>query len=403
LTSRHAARRIRQSETIRKEPMIRILDSTLREGEQTPGVYFDVHIKLAIADLLDEIGIEIIEAGHPAVTPNICSAVRQISGRGLKALVGAHSRSLESDVELALECGVKFLGIFYCVSDERLSDRATDLAQAIAQITRTVRFAKEKSPSVLVRYTPEDTVRSSFDNVLAAASEAVGAGADIISIADTTGFMIPGTRNMYDYVQKLKAGLARNGLTPLIAVHCHNDRGLALANALDGYRAGADIIDASILGLGERAGIVDLATLLAILSHDFGEGKQWNLRKIPRLYELVSNYSRIPIPPTFPLTGANAFTHCAGVHTQAALRNPVHYQSMPPGVLGRTTQISLDHMSGMAAVQHCLSSIDEEDLPHDTVQRILSKVKEVGETGRTVSLQELSYIARYVKDYAEAK
>jgi 2-isopropylmalate synthase len=384
--------------------MIRILDSTLREGEQTPGVYFDVHIKLAIADLLDEIGVEIIEAGHPAVTPNICSAVRQVAGRGLKAIVGAHSRSLESDVELAIDCGVRFLGIFYCVTEERLSDRSTGLQQAIAQITRTIRFAKNASPALLVRYTPEDTVRSPFDNVLAAASEAVGAGADIISIADTTGFMIPGTRNnMYDYVLRLKAGLGKAGLSPLIAVHCHNDRGLALANALDGYRGGADIIDACALGLGERAGIVDLATLLAVLAHDFGEGARWNLSKLPELYDLVSSYSRIPIPPTFPLTGANAFTHCAGVHTQAAIRNPLHYQSIPPEVLGRRTQIALDHMSGLAAVRHCLAAIGEEALPQELAVRVLSKVKEVGETGRTVSLQELSYIARYVKEYTVAK
>jgi 2-isopropylmalate synthase len=380
--------------------MVRILDSTLREGEQTPGVYFDVHIKLAIADLLDEIGIEIIEAGHPAVTPNICSAVRQIAGRGLKALVGAHSRSLQSDVELALGCGVNFLGIFYCVSEERLSDRATDLRQAISQIIGTIRFAKEKSPSLLVRYTPEDTVRSPFDNVLAAASEAVGAGADIISIADTTGFLIPGTRNnMYDYVRRLKTGLADKQLFPIIAVHCHNDRGLALANALDGYRAGADIIDVSVLGLGERAGIVDLATLLAILAHDFGEGKHWKLAKISELYNLVSNYSRTAIPSTFPITGANAFTHCAGVHTQASIRNPLHYQSIAPELLGRRTQIALDHMSGLAAVRHGLAAIGEDDLPHDLAVKVLLKVKEVGETGRTVSLEELSFIARYMKEW----
>lgn len=102
--------------------LIWVLDSTLREGEQTPGVYFDKHIKLAIANLLEEIGIDIIEAGHPMVTPEIHAAVKSIAQKGYKAIVGAHSRSLISDVDLALECGVGFLGIFYCVSDERLSN-----------------------------------------------------------------------------------------------------------------------------------------------------------------------------------------------------------------------------------------------------------------------------------------
>src|SRR5512137_2784085 len=103
--------------------MVRILDTTLREGEQTPGVYFDVHVKAAIAAELDEIGVDVIEAGHPAVTSSIRAAVARIAGSGLRARVGAHARSLDADVTLALECGVDFIGIFYCVSDERLADR----------------------------------------------------------------------------------------------------------------------------------------------------------------------------------------------------------------------------------------------------------------------------------------
>jgi 2-isopropylmalate synthase len=101
--------------------LVWILDSTLREGEQTPGVYFDNHIKLAIANLLEEIGVDIIEAGHPMVTQEIHAAVKLIAQKGYKAIVGAHSRSMQSDIDLALECGVGFIGIFYCVSDERLS------------------------------------------------------------------------------------------------------------------------------------------------------------------------------------------------------------------------------------------------------------------------------------------
>ena len=382
-------------------PSVKILDTTLREGEQTPGVYFDVHIKIAIADLLDEIGIDIIEAGHPAVTEGIRHAVDQIARRNLNARIGAHSRSLEKDVDLALECGVTFLGIFYCVSEERLKDYGTHLNQAIAQITKVIRYAKQQNPGLLVRYTPEDTVRSPFTNVLSVAAEAVRAGADIISIADTTGCMIPGTEsNMYDYVKRLKDELARNDLHPLIAVHCHNDRGLALANALESYRAGADIIDVSVLGLGERAGIVDLASLLSILKHDFKLERKMDLKKIPELYNLVSRYSGIPVAVHFPVTGKNAFTHCAGVHTQAAIKNPVHYQSLDPEIVGRKTEIVLDHMSGISAVQFSLEQIGEIATDKDLTQRVLKKVKEVGQTGRTVDYQELKYIVRYLKEHS---
>lgn len=171
---------------------------------------------------------------------------------------------------------------------------------AIQQITDVIKYAKSVKPDLLIRYTPEDTVRSQFENVIKVAVAAVKAGADIISIADTTGYMIPGSdHNMYDYVRKLKNGLTNENLDPMIAVHCHNDRGLALANAMDGIRGGANIVDASVLGLGERAGIVDLAQLLTLLAADFKIDK-WNLKLLPELYDLVSKHANLPIPLNFP-------------------------------------------------------------------------------------------------------
>ncbi len=380
--------------------MIWVLDSTLREGEQTPGVYFDKHIKLAIANLLEEVGVDIIEAGHPMVTPEIHAAVKSIAQKGYKAIVGAHSRSLQSDVDLALECGVGFLGIFYCVSDERLNTVfKKDLDQAITQITDVIKYAKSQNPKLLIRYTPEDTVRSQFENVVKAATAAVEAGADIISVADTTGYMVPGTnRNMYDYISKLIEELDKKNLHPKIAVHCHNDRGLALANALDAYRAGANIIDAAALGLGERAGIVDLAQLLVVLTVDYGE-KRWNLSKLVQLYELVSKHSGIPVPANFPVTGKNAFTHCAGVHTHAASINPMHYESLNPEILGRQRTFSLDHMSGIASLRYALKLISEEGLDDAHQHDVLHEVKSVGQRGRTVDLAELKHIVDAVKHH----
>lgn len=380
--------------------MVQVLDSTLREGEQTPGVYFDKHIKLAIANLLDEVGVDIIEAGHPTVTPEIHAAVKAIAQKNYKAVVGAHSRSLKSDVDLALECGVGFIGIFYCVSDERLDNVfKKDLDSAVQQISEVIKYAKQQNQKLLVRYTPEDTVRSQFDNVVKAAIAAVDAGADIISVADTTGYMVPGTsRSMYDYISKLKEEFYKRNLNPKVAVHCHNDRGLALANALDAYRAGVDIIDAAALGLGERAGIVDLAQLLTVLTVDHNE-KRWNLPKLVPLYDLVSKHSGIPIPANYPVTGQNAFTHCAGVHTHAAAINPMHYESLNPELLGKQRTFALDHMSGIASLRYALSLIDEKDLPEEFQLDILKEVKSVGQHGRVVDLSELKHIVDAVKHH----
>lgn len=376
--------------------MVQILDSTLREGEQTPGVYFPTHAKLAIAEALEGVGVGVIEAGHPTVSPNIEAAVRTLSGRGYKAKVAAHARSVKSDVDTALDCGVDFLGIFYCISNERLDGVfKRSLNAAIDQITSIIAYAKEQRPDLMIRYTPEDTVRSSWENVIEAASAAVAAGADVISIADTTGVMVPRRRSMYDFAARLKDELGQRGHQPLLAVHCHNDRGLALANALDAFSAGVDIIDASVLGLGERAGIVDLAQLACVLTTDFDQ-TGWDLTALPALYETVSNYCNVPIPRTFPLMGDNAFTHCAGVHTHAATKNAVHYQSLDPELVGREMLVSLDHMSGLASVQYALEKSGEPS-ETDLALAVLEQVKKVGEVGRTVGKQELADIVRWVR------
>jgi len=384
--------------------MVKILDSTLREGEQTPGVYFDGHIKLAISDLLDKIGVDIIEAGHPIVTPEIHHAVKQIASRKLKAIIGAHSRSLIQDIDLALECGVGFLGIFYCVSDARLNHVfKKNLNSAIDQISKVIQYAKQHKPDLLIRYTPEDTVRSQFQNVVEAGVAAIQAGADIISVADTTGFMISGTQNnLYDYISRLRDEYARRNLAPKIAVHCHNDRGYALANALDAFRAGAEILDASVMGLGERAGIVDLAQLLTILNNDFKEDGKWDLTKLPELYDLVSKYARISIPPHYPIIGENAFTHCAGVHTHAAMQNPIHYHSLEPQIVGREMKVSLDHMSGISSVQWALEKLSI-DFDKELALKVLDVVKSIGQKGRMVDLPELKHIVEWCKHHINSK
>ena len=377
--------------------MVQVLDTTLREGEQTPGVYFPSHAKLAIATALDEMGVSYIEAGHPRVSPNIEKAVRRLCKQNYTAKVAAHSRSVKSDVDLALDCGVDFLGIFYCVSADRLTGVfKRDLKTAIDQIADIVAYAKEQKPELIVRYTPEDTVRSGFKNVVDAARGAVEAGANIISIADTTGYMIPNQRSLYDYVLKLRDALADLDKPPLLAVHCHNDRGLALANALDAYRAGIDIIDTTVLGLGERAGLVDLAQMVTLLTADFAE-TYWNLKALPQVYKVVSTYCRIPIPPTQPIVGQNAFTHCAGVHTNAATKNAVHYQSLDPALVGREMRVSLDHMSGLSSVQYALENIGEEIEDKELVFSILAQVKRVGEEGRTVGPHELKDIINFFR------
>ena len=146
--------------------MVQILDSTLREGEQTQGVYFSPEKKMVIAKFLDRIGVDIIEAGNPAVDDEIALGIKRISQAGLKAKIGAHSLCKIDNVSQALDCGIDFLGVFFSVSEQRLQhDYNINLDVAIEKIIEVVSFAKEQKQDLLIRYTPEDTVRSPIENI----------------------------------------------------------------------------------------------------------------------------------------------------------------------------------------------------------------------------------------------
>ena len=373
--------------------MLQILDSTLREGEQTPGVYFSPDKKMIIAQFLDQIGVDIIEVGNPAVDREIALAITRISQAGLKAKIGAHSLCKIDHVQKALDCGIDFLGIFFSVSKKRLQqDYNIDLDVAIEKIIEVVTFAKEQKHDLLIRYTAEDTVRSPIENVIAAATAAVKAGVNIISIADTTGYSTPfhPQRSMYFYVKTLKEELGNRGLYPQIEVHCHNDKGLALANALDAYRAGADIIDVATMGLGERAGIVDLAELLINLIYMGEKEKKWQLNYLEELYKFVSQHSHIPIPPHQAITGKNAFTHYAGVHVKAVAKNEELYQSLNPQLLGKQSSFALGMQSGYTAVQMALKQIGQGELAEnkDLVDKILQEIKVIAKRGTPINIEE---------------
>ena len=228
-----------------------LLDSTLREGEQTPGVYFTVEQKVEIAKRLDAFGVDFIEAGHPMVSQDIRAGVAAVAREGLNAQILAHARAVTNDIDAARHCDADWVGIFFSVRNQALEQRfRKNIDQAVDVVQGAVTYAK--AHGLKVRYTPEDTVRSPIENVTRIANAAVQAGADRISVADTTGYMTP-TR-MHAFITELRS----NVKVPL-NVHCHNDLGMAVANSLAAYEAGATLIDVTVNGLGERTGIASLA------------------------------------------------------------------------------------------------------------------------------------------------
>lgn len=346
--------------------MVEILDTTLREGEQTPGVTFSVEEKLTIANLIDDFGVDIIEAGHPVVSEDVFRSVKLISNQGHNADILAHCRAKKEDINDAISCDVDWVGIFFCVSKKRLKQHfKLDLEKAIDLITNTIEYAKDHG--LKVRYTPEDTTRTEYEILIKVSKAAVEAGADRISIADTVGAMTP--INMYNFVKKMKADL-----NVKLNAHCHNDLGLATANSLAAYEAGVTLIDVTINGIGERVGITPLSEICLALNCFYQVQNNWKLGKLTQISQMVSEYSGISIPPNMPIVGENAFLHKAGLHVSAVVNNPSHYELFPAELIGRKRNFILDKMAGVHTVRQKLEEMNLE-ANNDDVQKIINYAK----------------------------
>src|SRR5690349_18569653 len=287
--------------------MLEILDTTLREGEQTPYVNFTVDEKVEIAKMLDCVGVVMIEAGDPSVSPNVAKAIDRIASLGLRAEIVAHSAATHPGIDRAKSCGANRVAIFYATSKIHLDSKLHKTQkEALAIIQEHVCYARNLGLNV--RYTPEDATRTDFDYLVEVCNTAIKAGADRISFADTLGIMQPHT--MFERINMLRKKL----LPCTIDLHCHDDYGLALANAMAGIRAGADCIHTTVNGMGERTGIPDLAeTIMAF--HNLEGVEKYDISHLMEISAYLEKISGFFVAANKPITGPNAFTHKSGVHT----------------------------------------------------------------------------------------
>ncbi len=367
--------------------MVEILDTTLREGEQTPYVNFTIEEKTNIAKLLDDVGVEMIEAGDPSVSKNVAKAIEKIASLGLRAEVVAHSIAARSGIDRAKACGADRVAIFYATSKIHLDEKLHKTpAQALEIIREHICYAK--SLGLKVRYTPEDATRTEFDFLVQICNAAIEAGADRISFADTLGIMQPHT--MYERVAAL-----REALHPCqMDLHCHDDYGLALANAMAGIRAGANCIHTTVNGLGERTGIPDLAE--TILSFHNLEGIQkYNIHPLMELSAYLEKISGFFLSPNKPITGQNAFSHKSGVHTNGVLKDPRTYEPFDPAILGRERKIVIDKYTGKSAVASRLEEYGIE-VSAAELEVIVSRIKNVGDERKQLFDADILEIAEQV-------
>jgi 2-isopropylmalate synthase len=347
---------------------VELLDTTLREGEQTAGVSFSVEQKLEIAGLLDEFGVEFIELGHPAVSPDVGEAVERLSRLETGAHKLIHARALPADIDYAVRFGVPWVGIFFGTSPLSLKHKFhISPAEALKRIRDAICYAKDQG--LKVRFTAEDATRTELNFLVEVAQLAEEAGADRLSLPDTVGTALPSA------MQELVRAISKAVRIPL-HVHCHNDYGLATANTLAGIEAGARLGDVTVNGLGERSGIASLAEVTVVLKMLCDVENPWKLELLPKLSRVVERASGVFNSENRPIVGMYAFTHKAGLHTQAVLEDPRTYEAFPPELVGRHREITIDKYTGRAAVRARLQDmnvwVDDAQL-EEIVERIKSR------------------------------
>lgn len=366
---------------------ITIFDTTLRDGAQSPGFSASTNEKLIIARQLDRLGVDAIEAGMPISSKGELESVRIIARDGLKAKVCALARSIQADIDAAVDSGVDYVHIFIATSDIHLEHKLKlSREQALQKAVESIDYAK--SHGLSVEYSAEDATRTDL-NYLKSFYKAVDeAGADILNVPDTVGTMTP--KGMSRLIEELKAVVKK----PL-SVHCHNDFGLAVANTLAGIEAGASQAHVTINGLGERAGNASLEEVIVGLNLLYGWKTNVKTELIYQTSQLVSRLGGISVQPNKAIVGENAFAHEAGIHTHGLVASPLTYEPIKPEFVGRSRRFVAGKLSGSHGIMAELEGFGLHPTK-DQLSEIVGKVKERGDKGERVTDNDLLKIAMSV-------
>ncbi|ADG81741.1 homocitrate synthase [Thermincola potens] len=324
------------------EKKITIVDTTLRDGEQTAGVVFANKEKVRIAQMLDELGVHQIEAGIPVMGGDEEKAVKDIVKLGLKASIMGWNRAVISDIEETLRCGVDAVAISISTSDIHIQHKLqTSREWVLENMVKAVEFAKKEG--VYISVNAEDASRSDMEFLIQFARAAKEAGADRIRYCDTIGILDPFTT--YENIQTLKKHVDID-----IEMHTHNDFGMATANALAGIKAGASHVGVTVMGLGERAGNAALEEVVMALKHIWQIDLGFKTNMFRDLAEYVSLASGRELPAWKAIVGSNMFAHESGIHADGAIKNPITYEVFAPEEVGLERQIVIGKHSGSKAL-----------------------------------------------------
>jgi len=382
----------------RRSGVVLFSDTTLRDGEQMPGATLDPDDKLRIAKMLEEVGVHSLDAGFPASSQADVQAIRKMIGVIKKPVLTALCRTVPSDIDAADEAldglpdhkrGVSlFCGTSPLHREYKLRKSKSETLKLIVE---AIRYAAERFE--IVAFAPEDSTRTELPYLCQIAREAIEAGATTLGFPDTIGRMTPEkTRDFFRYIQDHVPKIDK----VLIAVHFHNDLGLAVANTLAAIQEGANVVQCTVNGIGERGGNAALEEVAMMHEDQYGPVSRIDTTKLVPLCRLVSELTGIPLPPNKAVSGTNMFATEAGIHQDGLLKNPDTYLCYRPEKVGAEgIRLVLGRHSGRRAVAHRLQELGIT-MTDEQVLEVLNAIKQVPK-GTVIDDDVLRQLAEDVK------
>src|SRR6476619_823337 len=366
---------------------VRIFDTTLRDGEQTPGVSITPEQKLNIAIKLSELGVDTIEAGFPVVSDGEKEGIKNIVKQKLDTEVCAWARTVQSDIDSAIDCGVDYVHTFIATSDIHMQFK---LKMSRQQVLEKALWAVEyaKSDGLKVEFSAEDATRSDRKFLIDVFTGVVEAGADRIDIPDTVGYATP------EYITSLVEEIRSKMNTP-ISVHCHNDFGLAVANSIAAIRAGGSCAHVTINGLGERAGNASLEEFVMALQCLYSRKHNIKVNLLYEISKFVSNSMGVIVQPNKAIIGENAFGHESGIHTHGIINNPLTYEPISPEMVGRKRWLQAGKHAGAHGISYMLEEFGIRPTK-EQLHQIVERQKNTADMGKSITTTELLSITSEV-------
>jgi len=378
---------------------IKIFDTTLRDGEQSPGVFLNKEEKLAIARQLVELGVDVIEAGFPASNQEDFESVMEISKQVKGPVICALARAKKEDIQRAWDA-LKYsskprIHIFLATSKIHLEKKLEKTEEEILELIKeSVSYAKELGAEV--EFSPEDSTRTNYEFFLKVIDTAINSGTNIINVTDTVGYSQP-----VEFGERINLLFSTFGdkikeKNIEVSVHCHNDLGLAVANSLEGIRNGASQVECTINGIGERAGNCSLEEVVLNLKtrQDFFDIKtNINFKEIFNTSKLVSKLTGMIIQKNKAIVGANAFAHESGIHQHGVLKNKSTYEIICPDEIGwQGENIVFGKHSGKHAVEKVLNDFGFI-LEEKKVDLVLNEIKLISKNRGKITNEDILKIA----------